>query len=550
MGTSRRTRGIAAALAMGLVAAACGGGGDSGGKTASAPGDEGTPVPGGRVIYALEAETNAGWCLPEGQLAIAGIQVARTIYDTLVQPDESGKMVPMLAESIEPNDAFDEWTLKIREDVKFHDGTDLTAEVVKNNLDAYRGQYAGRKPLLFIFVLDNIDTVEATDASTVKITTKKPWPALPSFLFSSGRLGIMAQAQLDNADNCDKDLIGTGPFKLKDWKVNDKFVADKNPDYWQMDADGNALPYLDEIEYRPVPDTNSRVEGLQTGQFDIIHASGGEAAQQLAPLADSGQINEISNSDAAEVSYGMNNEAKAPFDNLDARLAVAYGVDREEFTKLRTGGLQEVASGPFAPGNMGYVEDTGFPSYDVDKAKEHAAAYKKATGKDLSFTLSYASDPSTKTNAELIQSQLADAGIDVKLTSTDQAALIDRAIGGDFQMMLFRNHPGGDPDTQYVWWHTGSPVNFGKINDPEIDKALDEGRSEPDEAKRAEIYENMNKRFAEQAHNLWLNWSLWTIASVPEVHGILGPDQKDMKPYTGLATGTPVDGIWVEGGGS
>ena len=550
MGTSRRTRGIAAALAMGLVAAACGGGGDSGGKTASAPGDEGTPVPGGRVIYALEAETNAGWCLPEGQLAIAGIQVARTIYDTLVQPDESGKMVPMLAESIEPNDAFDEWTLKIREGVKFHDGTDLTAEVVKNNLDAYRGQYAGRKPLLFIFVLDNIDTVEATDASTVKITTKKPWPALPSFLFSSGRLGIMAQAQLDNADNCDKDLIGTGPFKLKDWKVNDKFVADKNPDYWQTDADGNALPYLDEIEYRPVPDTNSRVEGLQTGQFDIIHASGGEAAQQLAPLADSGQINEISNSDAAEVSYGMNNEAKAPFDNLDARLAVAYGVDRDEFTKLRTGGLQEVASGPFAPGNMGYVEDTGFPSYDVDKAKEHAAAYKKATGKDLSFTLSYASDPSTKTNAELIQSQLADAGIDVKLTSTDQAALIDRAIGGDFQMMLFRNHPGGDPDTQYVWWHTGSPVNFGKINDPEIDKALDEGRSEPDEAKRAEIYENMNKRFAEQAHNLWLNWSLWTIASVPEVHGILGPDQKDTKPYTGLATGTPVDGIWVEGGGS
>ncbi len=554
MSKSRRTRGIAAAvMAMGLLAAACGGGGGGGGskgETGSAPTDEGTPEAGGQVIYALESETNAGWCLPESQLAISGIQVARSIYDTLVQPDENDEMVPMLAESVEPNDTYDEWTLKIRQGVKFHDGSALTAEVVKNNLDAYRGQYEGRKPLLFVFVLDNIDTVEATDASTVVITTKTPWPALPSALYNNGRLGMMGQAQLDNAENCNKDLVGTGPFKLKDWKVNDKFVAEKNPDSWETDAAGNALPYLDEIEYRPVSDSGSRIEGLQTGQFDIIHTSGGEAAQQLTPVADSGQINMISNSDFAEVGYAMTNEAKAPFDNLDARLAVAYGMDRDELIALRTGGLQEVASGPFAPGTMGYLEDTGFPDHDLEKAKEHAAAYKKATGEDLAFTLTYVAFPGTKTDAELIQSQLADAGIDVKLSSTDQAAQIDRAISGAFQLMLFRNHPGGDPDTQYVWWHSGSPVNFGKIDDPEIDKALEEGRSESDPAKRAEIYENMNRRFAEQVHNIWWNWSLWTVASVPTVHGILGPDLADMEPFPGLATGNPVSGIWVEGGGS
>jgi peptide/nickel transport system substrate-binding protein len=359
MSKSGRTRGIAAAMAIGLLAAACGGGGSGGskGETGSAPTDEGTPKAGGQVIYALESETNAGWCLAESQLAISGIQVARSIYDTLVQPDENDEMVPMLAESVEPNDTYDEWTLKIRQGVKFHDGSDLTAEVVKNNLDAYRGQYEGRKPLLFVFVLDNIDTVEASDDSTVVITTKKPWPALPSALYNSGRLGMMGQAQLDNADNCDKDLVGTGPFKLKEWKVNDRFVAEKNPDYWQTDADGNALPYLDEIEYRPVPDSGGRIEGLQTGQFDIIHASGGEAAEQLIPLAESGQIDMISNSDFAEVGYAMTNEAKAPFDKLDARLAVAYGMDRDELIALRTGGLQEVASGPFAPGTMGYLNE-------------------------------------------------------------------------------------------------------------------------------------------------------------------------------------------------
>ncbi|MEZ5372696.1 MAG: ABC transporter substrate-binding protein [Microthrixaceae bacterium] len=541
---------MAAALAFGLVAAACGGGGgDDGGET-GAPVDEGTPEPGGRVIYALEAETNAGWCLPESQLAISGIQVAKTIYDTLVQPDADGNMVPMLAESIEPNDTFDEWTITIREGIKFHDGSDLDAEVVKNNIDAFRGQYEGRSPLLFIFVLDNIDTVEATDDMTVTITTKTPWPALPSFLYSSGRFGISGQAQLDNADACDKELVGTGPFKLKEWKVNDSFVAEKNPDYWQTDADGNQLPYLDEIEYRPVPDTDSRVEGLQTGQFDMAHTQGGEAVSQLQPLADSGQVEIISNSDAAEVSYLMTNESKPPFDNQDARLAVAYGIDREEFKQLRTSGLQDIASGPFAPGNMGYLEDTGFPSFDVEQAKEHAAAYKDETGDDLSFTMSYGADAATKVTAELLQSQLADAGIEMKLTSTDQAALIDQAIGGDFQLLYWRLHPGGDPDTQYVWWNSASPVNFGKINDPEIDQALEDGRVEDDEAKRAEIYEGMNERFAEQAHNIWLTWSLWAISSTPSVNGVLGPQVDGGDPFTGLATGHPVSGLWLDGGGA
>ena len=177
------------------------------------------------MIYAVESETASGWCLPEAQLAISGIQVARAIYDTLVQPDASGEMAPMLAESVEPNDTFDSWTILLRQGVTFHDGTDLTAEVVKNNLDAYRGAYEGRSSLLFLFVLDHIDTVEATDDLTVTVTTKTPWPAFPSFLWSDGRLGIVGQAQLDDAEECDENLVGTGPFVKTEWKVNDHFSA-------------------------------------------------------------------------------------------------------------------------------------------------------------------------------------------------------------------------------------------------------------------------------------------------------------------------------------
>src|SRR5690606_25856872 len=127
----RWLRWAALLLALAVLGAACGGGDDGNGGNGDATGeDEGAPVPGGKVVYGLEAETTDGWCLPEAQLAIAGIMVARTVYDTLTKPNAEGEVEPWLAESVEPNDDHTEWTIALRDGVKFHDGTDLTAEVV------------------------------------------------------------------------------------------------------------------------------------------------------------------------------------------------------------------------------------------------------------------------------------------------------------------------------------------------------------------------------------------------------------------------------------
>ncbi|MEZ5267391.1 MAG: ABC transporter substrate-binding protein [Microthrixaceae bacterium] len=120
-----------------------------------------------------------------------------------------------MAESVEPNAEFAQWTVTLHEGVKFHDGTDLTAEVVKNNLDAYRGEYGARSPL-FLFVFDNVASVDVVDDSTLTINTSTPWPALPAYLYYSGRVGIMAQAQLDDPETCDSNLIGTGPFAFEE----------------------------------------------------------------------------------------------------------------------------------------------------------------------------------------------------------------------------------------------------------------------------------------------------------------------------------------------
>ena len=98
-----------------------------------------------------------------------------------------------------------------------------------------------------------------------------------------------------------------------------------------------------------------------------------------------------------------------------------------------------------------------------------------------------------------------------------------------------------------MWWKSGLPTNFGKINDPELDALLDEGRSESDPEARAEVYENINKLFSEKVYNLWLNWSQWDVATATDVFGVYGPPLPDgSDPFLGLATGHSVSGMWVQ----
>ncbi len=543
-----RTLTFAAALSvLALLGAACGGGSDGGsGNGNSSGGDAGTPVSGGEVAYGLEAETSGGWCLPEAQLAISGIQVARTIYDTLTIPNSDGEIEPFLAKSVEPNDDYTEFTITLREGVKFHDGSELDATVVKNNLDAYRGAYPNRAPLLFKFVFEDVASVDVVDPLTVKVTTSIPWPAFPWALFGSGRIGIAAQAQLDDPDHCDTNLIGTGPFKLDEWVQNDHLTAVKNPDYWNKDSQGTQLPYLDKITYRPIIDETARVNALESGQLQAMQTNDGNTIEQIKQSADDGSLAAVQSDKNHEVSYVMFNVSHPPFDSQTAREAVANAINTDEYGTLIGRDQFEMASGPFAKGVLGYLEDAGFPKFDTDNAKKLAAQYESESGSPLKFTLAGANSDATVQSLSLLQDQMKTAGMDVDVKPVEQASLINTALGDDWDAMLFRNFPGADPDTQYNWWYGGSPVNFGKFTDPEVDKLLDEGRQSPDQDQRKTIYEDLNKLFGEQVYFSWLNWSHWTIGTQPDVHGVFGPDLPDgTKPFQGLPMGHPVSGMWI-----
>lgn len=184
-------------------------------------------------------------------------------------------------------------------------------------------------------------------------------------------------------------------------------------------------------------------------------------------------------------------------------------------------------------------------------------------------------DPSTSRFDQVVASYLSQAGFDASSATIDQAQQISGAIAGDFQIQAWRNHPGSDPGTQYVWWRSGYPTNFGGINDPVIDCLLDVGRSgaseaaclkdpklnasydadlpsgfeplnqiDPDDEKA--IYQAVSLEFKKQAWNIWGGYAAWSVATKPNVHGIFASNNPDgSKADQALVNGTPAEALWV-----
>ncbi len=390
---SRATTALALVAALAVIASGCGSssskgsGGTNNGPTTTVgitgAGDNGPGVRGGTLTYGIEADTSGGWCLAEAQLAIGGIQVARAIYDTLTAPGADGKIHPYLAQSVTGNASATVWTIKLRSGITFSDGSALTAQVVKDNLDAYRGALKPiRNPLLFSFVFSDISAVTVVNPLTVSVTTKRPWQAFPWFLWSSGRLGIMGEAQVKSPKNCNTDLIGTGPFKEVSWVEGEKFVATRNPNYWQKDSKGVQLPYLDGITFVPQEDSAKRVSALEAGDFNIIENDDPLQIVAIRKEVAAGRLKTTESDKFTEVSYTMVNATAAPFNNLAARQAVAYGVDRDTYNRIRNDGILTNATGPFAIGVQGNLADSGLPNYDPAKAKAAAAQYQAGDGQE------------------------------------------------------------------------------------------------------------------------------------------------------------------------
>ena len=548
-GRSRWLRLLAVLLTAALVAAACGGGDDSSSGSGEAGGgddgpqsnervtyssegvdpDEGAePQYGGRVVFAREAETSLPWTPANMVCDVACHQAIRGIYDTLTMVDGEGEPQPFLLSSFEPNDDFTEWTLTAREGISFHDGTPLDADALLRHFEDMRAS------TLVGNVFSDIADQAKVDDMSITVTMTNPWSHFPLFL--AGQPGYVASPTwLDGvADGSAQSTepVGTGPFVFAEFNDGDNFVMTRNEDYWLSDADGNQYPYLDEIEFVVQNENQTRDNAIISGETDIMHMDTGESIERLRQEAENGTFKLLEIDENYEVGYILIHATNedSPVSDIRIRQAMAYAIDQELRNQSRAAGIFEIANGPFSETETGYLEDTGWIEYDLDKAKELVAEYEADTGEEAAISYTVASDPFNLQTAELYQQFWEEAGMTVTLDQIEQGSFITEALNGNFEAFGWRNHSGFDPDSQAVWWDSenAGPIgelslNFGRFRDDVIDENLAIIRESGDEAARTEAAENISRRFAEQVYNIWTDWTLWVIPYQDRVHGIATP---------------------------
>jgi peptide/nickel transport system substrate-binding protein len=515
---------LALLIALLLVGAACGGGddggngggGDAGSDTTAPEDDAGEPQYGGRLVYGLEADTSSPWTPQNAVCAISCHMVMRSVFDTMTLPDESGEMHGILLESFDSNDDHTVWTLQVREGISFHDGTPLDGAAIADNLQRHLASFLTAR------ALSDVDTVDATGPMTVEVRTKRPWSRFPVFL--SGQTGYVASptwlAAVDDDPAKAAQPVGTGPFVFASYTPGRNFVATRNADYWR-----EGLPYLDEIEYRFIPDVEARSSGVSRGDLDIVHTTNGEV---ISSARDDRRLRVTEIDRNNETSYILLrvDEEGGPLNDVRVRRAMAMAIPYDELAEVRTRGVAEPANGPFPPGSKGYLEDTGYPSYDPDGAKALIEEYEAEHG-PVRFSFSTDTDPFNLVTNQLIQAYWQEVGIDVRLDQVEQGQYIVKALRGDIEAFGWRNHGGFDPDTQNFWWDSSAAaptgefaLNFGRMRDDVIDRNLDVIRTSDDEDERVEAAEAINRRFGEQAYNIWNWWTVWGIIYQPTVHGV------------------------------
>ena len=553
------------------------------------------PVHGGTLVYGIEADSANPFVHYATSCAISCRMIFRAITDSLYITDSDGKIVPYLVESESHSDDYQVWTLQIRDGITFHDGTPLDGEAVAYNLNLCR-----LSPLTGPAFL-GIDDV-AGEGQTVTITASPGQPLAtgigpgtraevcgqmfspawmetlpnnPLYLSPSSPLPQdMKDAALANATGDPSAPVGLGAFRYVSYTPGNgnSMVVERNPDYWRgpNGITGEELPYLDGIEFVVAVDIQGRSNGLKAGQFDIIHTAN---ADEISKYEGDSDFVLLQANDFGETSYNLINSATGvnpvltfvrgasepiamgpagmnapnPLVHLSCRKALAHGLDGERFAQERHQGLVKVANGPFPPGSMGHLEDSGYPAFDIDAAKAEFENCKADSGQNpVTFSFNTTNDAFNVESNELIASMWREAfgdEVNVSIQPIEQGQYINLALAGIFQMQGWRNHGGVDPSEQWYWWSsaTASPVdpsvpelalNFGRFQDPEIDAALQVIRHNPDPAARRAAAEDINRAFGKNVWNLWTYWTLWGIIANPRVQNIT-----DL-PIPGTDTGT------------
>ncbi len=407
------------------------------------------------------------------------------------------KIVGDLAESWEQPDP-QTYVFKLKQGIKFHDGSEFNAEVAAWNILRYRDHPKSTRKSFYV----RFESAEVVDKNTLRIRTKKPEPAALAVLaWDQSRTFMASKAAMDKLgeDGFARNPVGTGPFKFKQWITDDRLILERNPDYFEMGADGKSLPYLDGFVSRFNPDPTVAVQDMRAGSVHVLEYLPSKGAATIK--ADSNlAIWEKPWAGQIYFLVGLNKDAD-PFTDVKVRQAALYGIDREGMAKALGFGIAFAHPYPWwGPGTLGYDESITNYKYNPAKVKELLTAAGRPDG--ISFDLNVINREPENTIAEFVQQMWGAVGIKAKINKLERLAWIDVQKAKKFQAAFSRASFNGliDPSLLESNLKCDGTGNFFNLCDPELDKLVDQGSAEFDPKKRHEIYKKALQVLQDQAY--------------------------------------------------
>ncbi|WP_442596312.1 ABC transporter substrate-binding protein [Neobacillus sp. D3-1R] len=463
---------------------------------------------GGKVV--LTSFSDAVRLIPYTTSDSASGRIQSMIYDGMINIDQKGNPVPSLATKWSYNKATMTWTFELRKGVKWHDGKPFTADDVVFSYDMYRNPKSINS---YISDFESIKSVKKINAYKVEFKLAKkdaliltnvfPAAIIPKHQFPKG------VEDFNKNNYIHRHPIGTGAFKFKEWKTDERIVVVANTNYW----DGR--PYLNEVVTRILPDANVEAINLLKGDVDWVESLTPATISQVAKDKDL----KITKWDYGQFDFIGFNEAVAPFNDVKVRQALTYGLDRQSIVSKIYLGKAYIASGPFhpkIPQNNPAVKALPFDQKKAAKLLDEAGwklkdGVRQKNGKKMEFDFYFNNGNKSREKIGLVaQQNWAKLGVKINVRGLEWSIFLDRYAKGELDTFAL-GWGGYDGNVEHKGFFHSSNIptatapgnNRNRIKDAKIDKWLDSYLQEEDRNKRIKIYQDMHKYMAENATLIW-----------------------------------------------
>jgi peptide/nickel transport system substrate-binding protein len=461
--------------------------------TAAAAGATSTKTPkrGGILKIALNQEANT--VDPHKSRDIAGTHIKGMVYSQLLKYGRDLQIQPDLAERYDNPDPTT-FVFSLRKGVKFHDGSDLTADDVVASYERLLDPSIGSPVYVF---LKGIDKVTARDPNTVEFKLSGPQATFIPALALAGNY-IAQKRKIEAKVDFETDLVGTGPFKFTSRTPAVETRVERNPNYFVQ-----GQPYLDGISYRPIFDDPARMNALKSGDVDLATYVTWAAMSQFDQTP---QLTLQSQKAGGYVQIDLRVD-QAPLDNPKLRQAISYAIDRDALIKTATSGRGEACfGGPIPSWMWAYDKDLeNLYRYDPNKAKQ-LIQEAGAQGATIELTTWPTDTELFGRPSVVVATYLKQVGLNAVLKPVSNAEWAQARAEGTYQALVNGNlYSIPDPDFVGTIWEKGSNITkANRFSDPEIDGWLQQARTLTDQAQRKALYDKVQAKALDQVPTIIL----------------------------------------------